>query len=126
MIWCDRNLIQSPLYVALCLSEKKYLKEVKRMGIKNPPPWIKTAHADATANFFTRDGKESVIVCLRNHENHTGVEVAALLVHEAVHIWQAVRDIIGETSPSSEFEAYSVQQISLELMWAYEEMTAKK
>jgi hypothetical protein len=43
-----------------------------------------------------------------------------------VHIWQAVRDIMGEKEPSSEFEAYSVQQISLELMWAYKELTKKK
>ncbi|BCT67916.1 hypothetical protein NNRS527_01505 [Nitrosospira sp. NRS527] len=32
----DRELIHNPLYIGLCLSEKKFAKEMKRMG--NFPP----------------------------------------------------------------------------------------
>jgi hypothetical protein len=50
-------------------------------------------------------------------------QVYALLVHEAVHIWQDVKHRIGEDNPSSEFEAYAIQNISQELMLAYKLLT---
>ena len=52
----------------------------------------------------------------------SGVQIAAMLVHEAVHVWQTIRRSIGETSPSSEFEAYSIQHIAQELMSRYVEL----
>ena len=51
-------------------------------------------------------------------------EQPALLVHEAVHVWQAFCEDIGEKSPSDEFEAYSIQSISYELMTAYANKTS--
>lgn len=59
-------------------------------------------------------GKECAIVCIRPNDNDA--QVYALLVHEAVHIWQRVKELLGEHSPSAEFEAYSIQRISLELI----------
>ena len=125
MKWCNRELIRSPLYIGLCLSEKKFAKEMKRMGIKNPPSFLKTPQSNATAHFFIKDGDESVIVALGKHKKREPIEVAGLLVHEAVHIWQAVKDSIGEHSPSMEFEAYSIQSISQQLMCAYTELTKR-
>jgi hypothetical protein len=52
-------------------------------------------------------------------ENHTVEQIYDLLVHEAVHVWQYFRDHIGEKTPSVEFEAYTVQYISGELMRAF-------
>jgi len=123
MKWCSRELIRNPLYIGLCLSEKKFAKEMKRMGIENPPSFLKTRQANATAHFFIKDGEESVIVALGKHKGRDPIEIAGLLVHEAVHIWQAIKDNIGEHSPSMEFEAYSIQGISQQLMWAYAELT---
>lgn len=48
-------------------------------------------------------------------------QVHALLVHEAVHLWQDARRVLGEKEPSAEFEAYAVQSISQRLMEAYDE-----
>lgn len=126
MKWCDRNLVSNPMYFGLCLSEKAYLKEMKKMGIKNYGPFIKTPQSDATTHFFV-DGKgnESVIVAMRSTKKVDPIAVAGLLVHESVHIWQAIKEHIGESSPSSEFEAYSIQKISQELMWAYRELKKK-
>jgi len=77
----------------------------------------------AATHFFERDGKTLIIVCV-NVDGRSGIEVAGLLVHEAVHIWQEYRRNVGETSPSSEFEAYSIQTISQQLMWGYCEQAA--
>lgn len=126
MIWCDRELIRSPLYIGLCLSEKRFAKEMKRLSIENPPSFLKTSHANATAHFFIKDGKETVIVTMGKHKGQDPICVAGLLVHEAVHIWQAIKDNIGEQSPSIEFEAYSIQAISQQLMSAYAELTKRK
>lgn len=44
-----------------------------------------------------------------------------LLVHEAMHVWRDMREAIGEDAPSSEFEAYAIQNISASLFAAYEQ-----
>jgi len=56
------------------------------------------------------------IVCLDDWQGRNPIEVAGLLVHEAVHIWQSYCDDIGETDPGREQEAYGVQAIAQELM----------
>ncbi len=38
--------------------------------------------------------------------------MVSILAHEAVHVWRHIREKIGETDPSSEFEAYAVQSIT--------------
>jgi hypothetical protein len=59
-------------------------------------------------------------------EGATGIGLAALLVHEAVHIWQRCCDCIGETNPGDEQEAYAIQNIAQTLMEAYAEKTYGK
>lgn len=49
----------------------------------------------------------------------------SLLVHEAVHIFQRVCNYIGEDKPSDEFEAYCIQAISQELMYAWKNRKRK-
>ena len=47
------------------------------------------------------------------------VEVAGLIVHEAVHVWQHYCMMIHEHEPASEQEAYGIQSISKSLMAEY-------
>lgn len=49
------------------------------------------------------------------------IQIFSLLLHEAVHIWQRVRMRMGESEPSKEFEAYSIQRIAQDLFWLYEQ-----
>lgn len=57
-----------------------------------------------------------------NDKNCSLNDVHELLLHEAVHIWQHCRDIMGEDNPSCEFEAYQIQFIASNLFKMYDEM----
>jgi len=121
MNWCDRSLWQCRYNFGLCLSEKEFQKQMKAMNVPPHqwPRWI-SEEANATTHFLDHpDGAKAAIVCIDKTPDRTGVQVAALLVHEAVHIWQEHRDSVGEHDPSAESEAYAIQNISQRLMEAY-------
>jgi hypothetical protein len=123
MKWANVTLVTSPYCYALCLSEKTYLKEMRRLKVKDPEPWL-SDQATACCHFRVNDKTATrlCIVCLRPPENKAGrAQVKGVLVHEAVHIWQRCIAVIGEHSPSDEFMAYSIQQISEELFKLYME-----
>lgn len=122
--WLDRSLVESPYHFGLCRSEKAFHKELKRLKVPREqwPNFMGSDVANATVHFFEESGgKLCAIVCIGSTEGRTLVQVYGLLVHEAVHIWQEVRDTLGERTPSAEFEAYSVQSIAQSLMEAYGE-----
>lgn len=117
----------SPMNMALCLSEDAFHKEMRRLKVARAlwPEFIITG-ANATAHFFIQDeNQEIAIVCLK-HEDRPFIEVAGILVHEAVHVWQSIRQSIGESEPSKEFEAYAIQNISYSLMNTYQRLTQKE
>jgi hypothetical protein len=120
MKWLDRSLVISPIYYGLCNNEKDFKKELKRLGIpKNDRPDFISHNANATVHFFESNGKTCSIVCVGCTEGRSKNEIAGLLIHEAVHIWQEIRINIGEKETSHEFEAYSIQTIAQKLIEAY-------
>ena len=46
-------------------------------------------------------------------------KICGVIVHEAVHVWQNIREAMEEESPSHEFEAYSLQWIVHNLIKDY-------
>lgn len=122
MRWLDRRIAAPGPYLALCLTEKRYLKAMKHCGIQLPPPWLNDG-ADATTHMLKKpNGDVTCVVCLRAGK-HDPVEVAGLLVHESVHVWQEYALRIGEHTPGSEQMAYGIQSISQELLAEYERLT---
>ena len=83
--------------------------------------------ADATTHLLeNQDYGLAAVVCLGDVSRRSPDGVAALLVHEAVHVWQAFCGHIGEKSPSDEFEAYSIQSISYELLSAFARQSKRR
>jgi hypothetical protein len=79
--------------------------------------WISTAQANATTHHLNnKDENLCAVICLSNYAGCDPVEVAGILVHEAVHVWQEYCDFYGEDKPGREQEAYAVQWISQTLM----------
>lgn len=118
--WLDRGLVNGP-HLMLCLNKKDYLRQVKSMGVHQPRDFPTGKTAASMHGMRDKEGAMACIVCLPQAvgENWEPVQVAALLVHEAVHVWQAFVEDIGESDPSDEFMAYSIQSISQRLMYSY-------
>jgi len=115
VIWLDRGW--QPLFIGFCPDEAAWRREVKRLGCPD------TAYptSDGCVTYFEggEDHGACCIVTLNRSEGRDDVVVAGLLVHEAVHVWQHVKAKMGESEPSWEFEAYSVQAIFQQLYQAH-------
>ena len=118
MKWCERKLIVGP-YMTLCFSEKEFRAAMRRIKAPEPfPPFVTEGYGATTHIVRTSRGLVTVIG-IDIPKKCDLIEVHGLLLHEAVHVWQAfVRDI-NEDHPSDEFEAYSIQMLAQELFKAY-------
>ncbi|MBJ9984439.1 hypothetical protein IAE19_03165 [Acinetobacter sp. S40] len=73
--------------------------------------------AAAQVDYYQRGAY--AVVQLGDTSERDVIEVYGLLLHEAVHVWQRIRGLMGEREPSSEFEAYSIQAIAQDLFEMY-------
>lgn len=111
-IYIDRNLVYHSHHIGLCSTREIFAAECKRLECDEVYPFVNSG-ANATCHFLVKDdGKKIILCCIKAGKEHTNIQIAALLVHEAVHIFQTHCDDIGERHPSSEFEAYSIQNIA--------------
>lgn len=128
--WLDRSLLTSPYCYALCLSEKDFTREMKRLDVpKNSrPSFLADEHCKATVSFFEETASSGLccIVRIGRTEKLHLLQIHAILVHEAVHIWQHVKRHIGEAYPGDETEAYAIQRLAQSLIHSYEEQTKKQ
>ena len=117
MKYLDRALLIGP-YVAICRDEKEFRKELLRLKLpRHEWPNFMTKGGYATTHFLTNTPKGMIcIVCLGSTVGKTRTQIDALLVHEAVHIWQKFVADIGEDHPGDEMEAYAIQNLSQSLM----------
>jgi len=81
-------------------------------------PFLSSAGAAAQVDYYF-DGAYA-IVQLGDTSERKPIEVYGLLLHEAVHVWQKIRKLMGEREPSVEFEAYSIQAIAQDLFEMFE------
>lgn len=126
-VWCDRGWM--PYHYGFCPNEIAWKHSMKMMKIPNAPAY--PAEYDGRCVHFENVANSNAcsIVTMRPL-NKSSLEQISMLYHEAVHVWQAMREAIGEDKPSHEFEAYSIQNIGKQLIIAYEqsrgELTSKR
>ena len=120
--WLDRGLFQGG-YLALVTSQaefEKVLADIKMAEYTDafvPNGWPACTHT-----FSNVDGSIACIVGLdlAHCAEQDPIDVAALLVHEAVHVWQQNESAAGKLGCfGTEGEAYAIQNISTRLMSAY-------
>lgn len=116
VIWCNPGWL--PVCFGFCPNEKAWKRELRRLGADEPYP-----ETDGRTTWFRNaEGNECALVTIGDRfqpESHCHNGIACLLVHEAMHVWRGIRENIGEAQPSSEFEAYAMQNISLQLIGAF-------
>lgn len=121
------SLMPMPCYLALCVSDEQYRAELKRLDVIASEPYMPGHGTNACVHYFVNDktGITSAFGCVAADRlaQKEPVEVACILVHEAVHVWQDICRDLGERHPGDEFEAYAIQRISEQLMRSYIEQT---
>lgn len=100
-----------PVFVGFTASAKAFRKEMKRLKMKDGPDFLASDHANASAHYFTHQGKLTVIITIGSTKGRTNEQVAAMVAHEAVHVAQEMWRHLGEKNPGDEAEAYLVQLI---------------
>lgn len=120
VIWCDRGW--QPYHYGFCPDEAAWKREMKRLGLPDEPYPTTAGRCTHFTNLKT--AADCTIITI-NEIRRPGVQVIGLIVHEAMHVWRAIRESIGEHSPSQEFEAYSLQSITQNLIYAYEQTRRK-
>lgn len=111
----------TPIFFATCLSKETFEEELRRIKCAASPPF--TNGTPATAHFFDcANGDIHVLVCfdVDAMADLTGIETAALMAHEAVHVMQQCRDWMREKDPGQEWEAFTVQHVVLRFMEDWE------
>ena len=122
--WLERDLITGP-HVVLCLSVQAFQAAVAHLGCPKPLQFLGNDHSSGSVHTLKDNtGRTACIVSLCA-PGSTPIEIAGILVHEAVHVWQAHCEDIGEDDPSAEYEAYSIQRIAQRLMESYVKQTQK-
>jgi hypothetical protein len=111
----------------LCLDEKDFHAALRDIKTPKPyPPFLGSASANATTHLLQTNRGLAAIVTLGDTTGVDPIEVYALLVHEAMHIWREIRLDLDERDPSAEFEAYAMQMLARELMQAYAARKGRK
>lgn len=120
--WLDRRIACPGPYLALSLNQAEF--DVAMRHCRQPAGTSYTRGRAARVHFLSNDSGDLVaVVALGDVSGRSAVEIAGLLVHEAVHVWQEYCDVIGERNPGREQEAYAVQAIAQELMAEYARRT---
>lgn len=124
--WLDRSIILAPCFT-LCTTAQQLQRAMSylKVPLQQRVHWPDAGCASTTV--LERAGARGLacVVCIHVEPGEDPIEVAALLVHEAVHIYQAACDDMRENKPGDEFEAYSIQALSRQLMHEYVRQTKR-
>jgi hypothetical protein len=119
--WLDRALLIGPR-VAFVASPAQFKAAKRRAGVQCDGPWLEPGWHGCTHAYADSAGQLVCIVAidLQAAQQMDPIDVAALLAHEAVHVWQRTAAFIGgESELGREMPAYAIQNISAQLMRAY-------
>lgn len=116
ILWADKALFVSPVEYGLCTSEKEFkalFPSQEFLAEKNL----------AETKLLELEGTWKILVCLSRTNRKNDI---CSIVHESVHVWQFIKDYIGEQLPGIEQEAYCIETIYNNLTQAYDKQRKSK
>lgn len=101
-----------PIHLGFCDSPKAYYTLMEDLKIDDPPPF--PVGAGSCNSFENLAGQLGCIICVnkKHGKGKSKLENMCLVVHEAVHVFQAIKIYMDEPNPSPEFESYCIQWIA--------------
>jgi len=114
------------IWVGITVSERAYAREMKRLRINEPHPFLNCG-ASATTHYIdptSANSKHICLICIKR--NLTRFGAYGLLVHEAVHVMQRITDIFNEDRIGMEMEAYATQGIATFLWNEFDNLKKRK
>lgn len=117
--WLDRRVAKLGPFLTLCLSQEELSSALRGMTKEHVEFPASGAICTTLRHSKTDELCAIVSVSKASQEGCNAIEMAGLLVHEAVHVWQEHAKWLGEQNPATEQEAYAIQGISQELMAEY-------
>lgn len=123
--WLDRVSYLLPVYFTVASSQAIIDRELKRMKVR-AQVGVDPGAGATTTFLVNNEGKLCAIVCLFDHKKIEKKQLYALLVHEAVHIFQEAMCKMGEKTPGQEFMAYTIQKISQDLFYEFDRQIGAK
>ena len=125
-LWLERGLFVGG-YLAFVTSQEEFVEALKDIECADyTDAFVPNGWPACTHSFDNVKGSVACIVGfdMARAAEQDPIDVAALLVHEAVHVWQTNEKATGKLGCfGDEGEAYSIQNISTRLMTAYVEKT---
>ena len=119
MAWLEHSLLYGPKF-CLVTSQKEFERVCKSANLPDQgEPYVRS-NWHASTHWWS-SGAELICIVALNMEIAKDMEpinIAALLTHEAVHVWQHAERAIG-SQVCDEMEAYAIQNISHQLMTDY-------
>ncbi len=123
--YVDRSIHTLGCRLGLFTKQSEFLREMKRLGIRNPPQFPEYPKM-ASTTYLENDDRSQLAIVLVAADTlvRDGITASSYLVHEAVHVWQFHLEIIGDQeNHSKEFEAYGIQSIYENLAREYVRQT---
>lgn len=120
-LWLDRTIAPLTPFFTLVRSEKDFSHAMAHCKVASVEAghWLDGQKGGACCHFLEHNEEGSSIVVAIFVQDETPIQIASLLVHEAVHIVDHYFQDIGETRPASEQRAYATQYVSQTLMTEY-------
>jgi hypothetical protein len=107
--------------MAICFNRAEYVTRCEEIATE--PEVFIPKNAGMAVSTYDVQGRIHCIICFdkaaADEDGREASDIAAMLVHEAVHIAQRYWAYIGEEYPSKEHMAYVIQHISAELFNEY-------
>jgi hypothetical protein len=113
--YCDMAMY--PVTLGFTSNETKFHKELNRIGVTQDVEFL-DEDSISTAHFLTSKFSHNIIVVI-GREGEFKELATELLVHEAVHVWQYIKEVIGEDKAGDEIDAYNTQYITRFLLDEY-------
>ena len=117
-LWLERTVAPVAPFITLVRNEEDYLDAMAHCKVQNPEQWV--VKEGAAATHLLDHATDGVCCVVAIHvTDQTPIQIAALLVHEAVHVVQHYFEQIAERHPAIEQTAYAIQYMSQTLMEEY-------